>query len=163
MATELMAELDTRALAPQKQELLLALYRTAWEEMTWRRNAGYRTVILGLGYCGVILTVVACTHLMPGPTRVCLAGVIALATLFGSGYLASNYQKYMDAARRMVLIEEHVGAFDADFLGRFGALMPAARRTFPTVPLGRNLICIWSIIALAAGGLATAAGILLMS
>jgi hypothetical protein len=40
-----------------KQQSLLTFYQIAWDEMTWRRNAGYRTIILGLGYCGVILTV----------------------------------------------------------------------------------------------------------
>src|SRR5947209_19529683 len=86
-------------LSPQKQDLVLHFYRTCWEEMTWRRNAGYRTVILGLGYCGVILTVVAYNHHMQPAVRVCLAVVMALASVFGSGYLASNYYKYMSAMK----------------------------------------------------------------
>ena len=72
---------------PQKQEVLLALHQVCWSEMTWRRNAGYRTVILGLGYCGVLLTLVATSRPMNIPVRGCLAAVIALATLFGAGYL----------------------------------------------------------------------------
>jgi hypothetical protein len=149
-------------LSAQKQDLLLHLYRTCWEEMTWRRNAGYRTVILGLGYCGVMLAVVAYNHNMQPGVKACLAVVIALASIFGSGYLASNYYKYMGAMKRMVRIEEYVGAYDADFLGRLGALMPAGRRDMPAVPLMRNPVCIWSILAFMAGGLVTAFAVLWM-
>jgi hypothetical protein len=149
-------------LTSQKQELLLAFHRACWEEMTWRRNAGYRTVILGLGYCGVILTVVASIHNMQMQMKHCLAIVIALATLFGSGYLASNYQKYMSAAAKMVLIEQYVGAFKPDFLDALGALMPVERLAMPKVPLLRNPVCIWSILAFLAGGLVTSAAIFLM-
>src|SRR3954447_23389826 len=95
--------------AALKQQSLLTFYQIAWDEMTWRRNAGYRTIILGLGYCGVILTVVAYNHAMPPAIRGCLAAVIGLATLFGGGYLASNYKKYMAAAGRLVMIEKTVG------------------------------------------------------
>src|SRR5438270_3352070 len=80
-------------LTPQKQDLLLSFYRIAWDEMCWRRNAGYRTVIFGLGYCGIILTVVAFNSCMQPSVRYCLAAVIALAAVFGSGWLASNYYK----------------------------------------------------------------------
>src|SRR2546423_15594052 len=96
-------------LSGQKQELLVHFYRTCWEEMTWRRNAGYRTVILGLGYCGAILTVLAYNRgVINEQLKWCLASVMAVATLFGGGYLASNYAKYMSAAARMVLIEQYV-------------------------------------------------------
>jgi hypothetical protein len=146
----------------QKQEVLLAFHQVCWSEMTWRRNAGYRTVILGLGYCGLLLTFVASNHSMNMNVRICLAAVIGLATLFGAGYLASNYRKYMSAAARMVRIEEYVGAFDADFLGRLGALMDQERRTRPTVPLSKDPVCLWSVVAFAAGGLVTAVAILLI-
>jgi hypothetical protein len=146
----------------QKQEVLLAFHQVCWSEMTWRRNAGYRTVILGLGYCGLLLTFVASNHSMNGNVRACLAVVIALATLFGAGYLASNYRKYMSAAARMVRIEEYVGAFNPDFLGPLGALMDEERRTRPTVPLSKDPVCLWSVTAFAAGGLVTAVAILLI-
>jgi hypothetical protein len=146
----------------QKQDVLLAFHNVCWSEMTWRRNAGYRTVILGLGYCGLLLTFVASSHAINMNVRVCLAAVIGLATLFGAGYLASNYRKYMSAAARMVKIEEYVGAFDKDFLGRLGALMDEERRTRPTVPLSKDLVCLWSVVAFAAGGLVTAVAILLI-
>jgi hypothetical protein len=149
-------------LTPQKQQLLLAFHRTCWEEMTWRRNAGYRTVILGLGYCGVLIALVAYNRQMSGQLRWLLAGVMAVATLFGGGYLASNYAKYMSAAARMVLIEQYVGAFEEEFLGPLGALMPAERKGFPKVPLLRNPVCIWSILAFVAGGLLTAVAIVVM-
>jgi hypothetical protein len=145
----------------QKQELLLAFYKTSSDEASWRRTAGYRTVILGLGYCGVILTVVASHPIRSEPLKISLAAVIGLAAVFGSGYLVSNYEKYMSAVKRMVLIEEQFGAFNDDFLGALGPLMPAGRRSLPAVPLIRNPICIWSIVAFAAGGLITAAAILM--
>lgn len=149
-------------LTQQKQELLLALYRTAWEEMTWRRNAGYRTIILGFAYLGILLSVVAFNHTMPIGVRACLSAVIAVATLFGGGYLVSNYYKYMNALRRMVLIEEHVGAFDSDFLGKLGALMPQTRKGAPNRPITRDPVCLWSVIAFVVGGLLTAVAILAM-
>lgn len=149
-------------LTSQKQELLLTFYRICWDEMTWRRNAGYRTIILGLGYCGALLTAVAFNHQMPWAVRACLAAVITLATLFGAGYLTSNYRKYLGALGRMVAIEEHAGAFDADFLGPQGPLMPAARRSAPSVPITKDPVCLWSVIAFAAGGLVTAAAILML-
>jgi hypothetical protein len=99
---------------------------------------------------------------MPQGLKVCLAAVIALASLFGAGYLVSNYYKYTAATRRMVLIEDYLGAFDADFLGALGPLMTAERRTWPTLPLRRNLVCLWSVIAFAAGGLTTAGAVLFM-
>src|SRR5689334_8462000 len=49
-------------LSPQKQQLLLAFHQTCWDEMTWRRNAGYRTVILGFGYFAMLLTIVTFNH-----------------------------------------------------------------------------------------------------
>lgn len=146
----------------QKQDVLLAFHNVCWSEMTWRRNAGYRTVILGLAYCGLLLTFVASNRAMNMNVRVCLAAVIGLATLFGAGYLASNYRKYMSAAARMVRIEEYVGAFDKDFLGQLGALMDEERRTRPTVPLSKDPVCLWSVLAFAAGGLVTAVAILLI-
>ena len=145
----------------QKQELLLAFYQVGSDEMTWRRNAGYRTVILGLGYCGVILTVFAFKPQVRFEFRLCLAGVIGLATFFGAGYLASNYRKYMAAARRIVEIEAALGAFDPNFLGQRGALMPAQRHDWPKVPLHRDPGCFWSVMAFLAGGLLTAGAILL--
>src|SRR3954463_1259788 len=132
---------------PRKQEVLLALHQVCWSEMTWRRNAGYRTVILGLGYCGVLLTLVATSRPMNTPVRGCLAAVIALATLFGAGYLTSNYKKYMAALARMVKIEDYLGAFSPEFLGSLGPLMPAARRSMPEVPLAKDPVCLWSVIA----------------
>ena len=145
----------------QKQEVLLAFHRVCWEEMTWRRNAGYRTVILGMAYCGLLLGYLAsrAIHLN---VRICLAAVIALATVFGASYLASNYRKYMEAARRLVRIEEYVGAFDPDYLGSLGPLMDQARRTRPSIPLSRDPVCLWSVVAFAAGGLLTAAAILML-
>jgi hypothetical protein len=145
----------------QKQEVLLAFHRVCWEEMTWRRNAGYRTVILGMAYCGLLLTLLAARTIHLN-VRICLAAVVALATLFGAGYLASNYRKYMEAARRMVRIEEYVGAFKGDYLGPLGALMDEARRTRPNVPLSKDPVCLWSVVAFAAGGLLTAGAILLI-
>lgn len=145
-----------------KQEVLLAFYATSWNEMTWRRNAGYRTIILGLGYFAMLLTVLAFHPGLPASIRVPLAAVIGIGTLFGAGYLASNYRKYMAAAAQTVLIEEYVGAYGADFLGALGALMPPDRRERPKVPLSRDVVCLWSVIAFTAGGLLTAAAIMLI-
>src|SRR5437763_1315106 len=145
-----------------KQELLLTLHQTCWSEMTWRRNAGYRTVIIGLGYCGLILALVAWNRNMSLPVRACLSGVIALASLFGAGYLASNYKKYMAAAVRMVKIEDFLGAFDPDFLGPLGPLMPPARRKMPEIPLTRDMLCLWSVITFVVGGMLTAVAILMI-
>ena len=153
---------QTAELTPQKQALLITFYRTCWEEMTWRRNAGYRTVILGFGYLGAILAVVAFNRDMPMGARVFLAAVIALGTLFGGGYLASNYYKYMSAMARMVRIEQYVGAYDPTFLGARGALMPPNRIDQPRVPLSRNMVCIWSVLAFVGGGILTAIAIVLM-
>jgi hypothetical protein len=147
-------------LSAQKQELLLHFYRTCWEEMTWRRNAGYRTVIFGLGYCGLLLAIVAYNQHLHSAVRICLAGVMVIASLFGSGYLASNYAKYMSAMKRMVMIEEYVGAYDGEFMGKLGALMGAERKTMPSVPLVKNVVCIWSVVAFFAGGIVTAVAIL---
>ena len=144
----------------QKQDLLLAFYQTSWNEMTWRRNSGYRTIIIGLGYFALLLTVVAFQRNMPTNIRVSLGGVVAIGTLFGAGYLVSNYRKYMTAAAQTVLIEEYVGAYDPTFLGTLGALMPLSRRERPKTPLSQDPVCLWSVIAFAAGGLLTAAAIL---
>ena len=130
--------------------------------MTWRRNAGYRTVLIGLGYCALLLAVVTFNHQMQMPVRICLSVVITLATLFGSGYLTSNYNKYMAAAGQMVKIEEYVGAFETNFLGSLGALMPETRRQRPKVPLSKDPVCLWSILAFLAGGLVTAVAMLLL-
>lgn len=145
-----------------KQQALLTFYQVAWNEMTWRRNAGYRTIILGMAYCGALLSVVAFNHNMPAPIRVCLALVVAVATLFGAGYLASNYGKYMSAAQKVVNIEEHLGAFDENFLGALGPLMPATRRSWPKTPLTKDMVSLWSILAFVAGGLMTAIAIFLV-
>src|SRR2546421_4297978 len=75
---------------PQKQEMLAAFYRQCWKEMTWRRNAGYRTIILGMAYCGILLAVVAFNHQMGPGIRWCLSGIVAAAPVFGGGHLASN-------------------------------------------------------------------------
>jgi hypothetical protein len=167
MTTQLAPEPPLPSSAPdgfpaQKQELLLAFYRTAWEEATWRRNAGYRTIILGFGYLAALLAVVAFNHAMTPQVHVCLAAVVAIATVFGGAYLVSNYGKYMAALRRMVQIEDPVGAFDADFLGPLGPLMPATRRSAPDRPITRDMICLWSVIAFVLGGLLTALAILVM-
>jgi hypothetical protein len=146
----------------QKQELLLAFHRVGWEEMTWRRNAGYRTVILGLAYCGILLTVMAYAHPISWKVRGCVSLVVALASVFGSGYLAGNYREYMKAAGRIIRIEEYLGAFRPDFLGHLGALMPADRLEWPKVPLHKDPVSLWSVITFAAGGLGTAAAILIM-
>jgi hypothetical protein len=152
---------STGAFTAPKQQVLLAFHRVCWEEMTWRRNAGYRTVILGMAYCGLLLTLLA-SRAIRFNVRICLAAVIALATVFGASYLASNYRKYMEAARRLVRIEEFVGAFDADYLGPLGPLMDEDRRRRPNVPLTRDPVCLWSVVAFAAGGLLTAGAILLI-
>ena len=149
-------------LTPQKQQLLLAFHKTCWEEMTWRRNAGYRTVILGFGYFAMLIAVITFNHQIPQPIRICLAIIIALGTLFGAGYLTSNYSKYMTAAAQMVTIEDYFGAYDPDFLGSLGALMPPSRRQRPIIPLNKDVVCLWSILAFLAGGLITAAAILIM-
>jgi hypothetical protein len=128
--------------------------------MTWRRNSGYRTIIIGLGYCGVMLAVVAYNNVMRTEMRICLAAVLAVGTAFGAVYLTSNYGKYMAAAKQTVLIEEFVGAYDPDFLGELGALMPPSRRERPKVPLMRDPVCLGSIIAFAVGGFVTAVAIL---
>lgn len=148
-------------LTPQKLEMLLAFHRDCSEEMGWRRTAGYRTVILGLAYCGLFLAVFGYIH--PSPhARICLSAVIALASIFGSGYLVGNYQRYVCAAGRAVKIEQYLGAYDANFLGALGPLMPASRRNWPGTPLHRDAVSLWSVIALGAGGLGTAAAVLLI-
>ena len=150
------------ALSSQKQELLLSFYKHAVDEMTWRRNAGYRTIIIGLGYCSLLLAVVAFNHTMTWPLKICLASVMAIGTIFGSGYLAANYSKYMTAARKMVQIEEYVGALSPEFLGTLGALFPASRKNWPDTKLTQDLVPFLSIIAFLAGGLITAGAILMI-
>jgi hypothetical protein len=162
MTTAISADSVSQQLPQQKLDVLLAFHRVCWEEMTWRRNAGYRTVILGLGYCAAVVLTLAFNHATALPLRICLAAVMTLATLFGAGYLMSNYRKYMGAMGRMVLIELHLGAYDPEFLGPLGALMPAERRLRPTIPLQNDPVCLWSIIAFAIGGLLTAAAALLL-
>lgn len=147
---------------PSKSRFLITFYQTCWDEMTWRRNAGYRTIIIGLGYCGLLLAVVAFNRQMAMPVRICLSAVIAIATLFGAGYLLSNYKKYMAAASRLVQIEKYVGAFDSDFLGADGPLCPAQRHDWPKRPITKDMVCLWSVIAFAVGGLVTALAILLV-
>ena len=146
---------DTNS-SDQKQLVLLTFYQTCWNEMSWRRNAGYRTVILGFAYFGVLLAVVAYNQHMPPLIRYSLAGVLALGSIFGAGYLRSNYGKYMAAAKQTVLIEQYVGAYDPSFLGTLGALMPPERAQRPNVPISRDPVCLWSVIAFLAGGLLTA-------
>jgi len=147
---------------PAKAQFLLTHYQSCWQEMSWRRQAGYRTIILGLGYCAALLVVITFNHTMPPATRYCLAGVIFIATLFGSLYLASNYRKYMQAAGRIVAIEDFFGAFEPNFLGGSGPLNPAARRDWPKTPLSRDMVSFWSILAFAVGGLLTAAAVVLV-
>ena len=147
-------------LSSQKQDLLLSFYKHAVDDMTWRRNAGYRTIIIGLGYCTLLLAVVALNRQMPSSVRWCLGIVLIIGTLFGSGYLAANYSKYMAAVRKMVLIEDYVGALDPDFLGKLGPLLPATRRAWPDTKLHRDPVPFLSIIAFLAGGLITAIAIL---
>ena len=149
-------------LTPQKQDLLLSFYKHAVDDMTWRRNAGYRTIIIGLGYCTLLLAVLAFNHQLTWTIKVCLSVVMLIASLFGSGYLASNYSKYMAAVRKMVLIEDYVGALDPEFLGKLGALLPASRRSWPDTKLTQDLVPFLSIIAFLVGGLITAGAILAM-
>jgi hypothetical protein len=68
----------------------------------------------------------------------------------------------MSAAARAIKIEEYVGAFEPDFLGKLGALMPESRKIWPTLPLSKDPVSLWSVIALAAGGLGMAAAVLFM-
>jgi hypothetical protein len=152
-------QLFSGEISEQKQSLLLAFYQTCWNEMTWRRNAGYRTIILGFGYFGLLLTLLAFSPHATLSLRVLLAVVLAIGTLFGAGYLLSNYRKYMAAAAMTVKIEQYVGAYDADFLGSLGALMPEERKRRPNVPLTRDPVCFWSVLAFLIGGLLTAAAI----
>ena len=70
-----MADSTPPDLAAQKQDVLLAFHQVCWDEMTWRRNAGYRTVILGLGYCGVIGISHPTQDLAHGRTCSSVAGV----------------------------------------------------------------------------------------
>ncbi|HTL29533.1 MAG TPA: hypothetical protein VL282_09930 [Tepidisphaeraceae bacterium] len=149
-------------LAEQKQQLLIEFHQMCWNELSWRRTAGYRTIIFGLGYLSGLLAVLAFNHNMPHGIRICMAIVVAIATLFGSGYLVSNYYKYTAAFKKCVAIEEYVGAYDNDFLGKLGPLMPPGRKAWADLPLLKNPVCIWSIIAFAAGGLVTAFAILMM-
>jgi hypothetical protein len=148
--------------ATDKHAFLLSSYRMAFEEMTWRRNAGYRTIIIGFGYFGLIIALVAFNRGMPTAVKACMSAVLILGALFGSAYLASNYGKYMEALRRMVAIEDYFGAFKPDFLGTLGALMPTARRTLPDVPLRASGIAVVSIIAFLIGGVVTGIAVLLM-
>ena len=147
---------------PHKQDVLLTFYRTAWDEMCWRRNAGYRTIIFGFAYLGLLLALVLFNRSMPFGAKICLSTVIAVATVFGGGWLTSNYNLYMNAMGRMVKIEEHLGAFDPDFLGRLGAFCPPGRRTVHETPLTRDPVSLWSVIAFVVGGLLTAVAILVM-
>ena len=147
---------------PDKQAFLLSVYRMAFEEMTWRRNAGYRTIIIGFGYFGLIIALVAFNRGMPTAVKGCMSAVLILGALFGSAYLSSNYGKYMEALRRMVAIEDYFGAFRPDFLGALGALMPAGRRSLPDVPLRASGIAVVSIIAFLIGGVVTGIAVLLM-
>jgi len=148
-------------LSPDKHSALLAFYNVTWNEMTWRRNAGYRTVIIGFGYFGLMVAYVASNHAIGENARYLLAGVVALGTLFGAGWLMSNYKKYMAAAAMTVKIEEYLGAYSPAFLGALGALMPADRKERPKVPLSKDVVCLWSVIAFLAGGLITAAAIVM--
>jgi hypothetical protein len=149
-------------MSEQKLRMLLEFHQMCWNELSWRRTAGYRTIIFGLGYLSGLLAVVAFNHSMPHGIRICMAIVVAIATVFGSGYLVSNYYKYTAAFKKCVAIEQYVGAYDSDFLGSLGALMPPGRIKWAELPLHRNPVCIWSILAFAAGGLVTAFAILLM-
>lgn len=152
----------TAAPDAQKQSALIAMYQILWAEMTWRRNAGYRTIILGLAYCTALLTAVSFHPNLPPAMRYCLAGVLAIATVFGAGYLCSNYYKYMSAAKKVVAIEDYLGAFRDDFLGSLGPLMPAERRDWARTPLTPATVSFWSIFALFAGGMLTAAAVLFL-
>jgi hypothetical protein len=157
-----MPESPQQDCTPQRQDLLVAFYKVSWDEMTWRRNAGYRTIILGLGYFGLLLVLISFNHAMDKNLRIGIAVVVAIGTLFGAGYLLSNYRKYMTAAQQTVKIEEFVGAYDANFLGALGALMPAERRERPKAPIARDIVCLWSVIAFLAGGLLTALVVVLI-
>src|SRR5437868_3147676 len=103
-------------LSPQKQAALFEMYRVSWDEATWRRNAGYRTIILGFGYLAALMAVVAFNRQMTPAVKVCLASVVAVATIFGGAYLCGNYAEYMKALGRMVRVEQFIGAFDPDYL-----------------------------------------------
>jgi len=130
--------------------------------MSWRRNAGYRTIIIGFGYFTLLISLVAFNRAMPFNVRVFIAAVLALGACFGASYLASNYYKYTAALKRMVLVEEHMGAYAPAYLGPLGALLDERRKRAPEIPLSRNAICIGSILAFLAGGLLTAGAILMM-
>lgn len=145
-----------------KNDLLLSVYRMAFEEMSWRRNASYRTIIIGFGYFGLLIAVIAMNKTMALPVRACIAGVMVMGSAFGAAYLASNYGKYCAAIGRMVAIEDYLGAFAPDFLGAAGALMPADRKQVPHIPLVKNTICVCSVAAFFIGGLVTAAAVLLI-
>jgi hypothetical protein len=151
---------DTPAdLSAQKQQALIAFYQTSWNEMTWRRNAGYRTIILGFAYFGIMLLAISFNRYFDRELRIVLGVVIGVGTLFGAMYLMSNYRKYMSAAQQTVLIEEYLGAYDQGYLGNLGALMPLSRRERPKVPLSRDMVCLFSVLAFLIGGLLTAIAI----
>lgn len=145
---------------PQKQAALLAFYQTCWNEMSWRRNAGYRTVILGFAYFGLLLSLLAFNPHPSSALRIGLALVLAIGTLFGAGYLTSNYRKYMAASELTVKIEASLGAYQPDYLGYLGALMPKERWDRPKVPLMQDGVCFLSVLAFLSGGLLTALFIL---
>lgn len=145
---------------PQKQAALLSFYQTCWNEMSWRRNAGYRTVILGFAYFGILLSLVAFNSHPSGALRIALSLVLAIGTLFGAGYLTSNYRKYMAASALTVKIEAFLGAYQSDYLGTLGPLMPLQRRERPNVPLSKDPVCFLSVLAFLGGGLLTAIFIL---
>lgn len=147
-----------------KTAFLITIYQSFWQDMSWRRTAGYRTIILGLAYCTAMLAAVAMigTANLTPVIRYSLSGVIALATVFGAGYLAANYRKYMAAAARLVAIEQYLGSYNPDFLGAIGPLMPAERLNWPATPLRREPVSSLSILAFVIGGLATAIAILLV-
>ena len=79
MTTASPPDVVSQQLPQQKLEVLLAFHRVCWEEMTWRRNAGYRTVILGLGFCAAMVLALACNHGIQWPLRICLAAVMTVA------------------------------------------------------------------------------------
>src|SRR3569623_664895 len=107
------------ASASTKASYLLAFYQSAAAEANWRRAAGYRTIILGLGFSTFLLAVSAAIH-MPQNVRVCLSLGVFFAAVFGTGYLISYFYDYRNAARRMLRIEQYAGGDQADFLGTFG-------------------------------------------
>ena len=64
---------ESTSVSAPATELLLSIHRQAFEEMSWRRNAGYRTIIIGFGYFTLLIALVAFNRAMPFNVRVFIA------------------------------------------------------------------------------------------